>query len=45
MNGGCEAGPRSGEAAVRRGLLASDERMAVVTSLPDIERYIRMRQK
>ena len=25
-------------------LLASDERMAVVTSLPDIKRYIRMRQ-
>jgi len=27
-----------------RALLASDERMAVVTSLPDIKRYIRMRQ-
>ena len=26
------------------GLLASDERMAVVTSLPDIKRYIRIRQ-
>jgi hypothetical protein len=44
VNGGCEPARAAARLPVRRGLLASDERMAVVTSLPDIERYIRMRQ-
>jgi hypothetical protein len=43
MNGGYEPA-RAARQPVRRGLLASDERMAVVTSLPDIKRHIRMRQ-